>query len=597
MPAMTTMNRMIQGFLLCAFSAAMFGCGGGGSSSPGTVLTYSTDWGNGTTVRSQVVSVTDSSGHQLASSQTLGDTTQNSVTFKGLPTGSVHVVATAYSDVQAAGSVVGTVDTYLTVAAQTAVSSAVSGSVASVGVSPVTATINTGQTQTLAASAKTATGVYVFTAPTDWTWSATGAATVDQSGIATGNSAGISTVTATHKATGKSSTASLTVGQNVITHGKWTVMVYMNASNSLWPYAPLNMNQMERVANNSDVRFVVQWKQVVGLEGLTQDSKPLFDGTMRYLVGYDASSGTSNTSIKSTPVQYMGTDVDMGDWHTLRNFVQWATTNYPADHYVLDLWSHGDGWRVIPFNTLGKTRSISWDEKTGSQIDVWQLASALQGYHLDILSFDACLMQMAEVADEVKANVDYMAGSEDLTPAAGYPYDLVFRNFASNPTDTPANLSKGFVTGMTTYSPYQSTTITQSVVEISKLPAVLTAINGLSDALMTKETSLSTLVPAVRNAATKFDVTTLSSDYYYDLDQLAGLIASRTTVPEVKTAAQAVQTAVANAVIWNGQIGEPYAKGLAIDFESKLPDIGGSSYWNLQLSKDTSWANFLRIAP
>ena len=35
----------------------------------------------------------------------------------------------------------------------------------------------------------------------------------------------------------------------------------------------------------------------------------------------------------------------MGDPNTLVAFVQWATATYPANHYALILWDHGNGWR------------------------------------------------------------------------------------------------------------------------------------------------------------------------------------------------------------------------------------------------------------
>ena len=42
---------------------------------------------------------------------------------------------------------------------------------------------------------------------------------------------------------------------------------------------------------------------------------------------------------------------------------------------------------------------------------------------VDVLAFDACLMQMAEVAYEVKDLADYVVGSEETEPGPGYPYD------------------------------------------------------------------------------------------------------------------------------------------------------------------------------
>ncbi len=35
-----------------------------------------------------------------------------------------------------------------------------------------------------------------------------------------------------------------------------------------------------------------------------------------------------------------------GDPAILTAFVSWVIENYPAEHYALDLWNHGSGWRA-----------------------------------------------------------------------------------------------------------------------------------------------------------------------------------------------------------------------------------------------------------
>ena len=50
-----------------------------------------------------------------------------------------------------------------------------------------------------------------------------------------------------------------------VTTTKWPVLVYINAANDLYQFSDLNMNQMEQVAGNNQVRFVVQWKQSTDL--------------------------------------------------------------------------------------------------------------------------------------------------------------------------------------------------------------------------------------------------------------------------------------------------------------------------------------------
>src|SRR5204863_591509 len=150
-------------------------------------------------------------------------------------------------------------------------------------------------------------------------------------------------------------------------------------------------------------------------------------GTRRYYVTKD----NNTQAISSTLLEDMGTGVDMGSWQTLRNFVLWGEDQYPADHYALVIWNHGAGW--LPTKAAGNKlsvppRAVSIDDSTNNEIETWQLPQAMvvqaQGarHPLDILIFDASLMQMAEVAYEVKdvivgpAAPGVMVGSEESPP-------------------------------------------------------------------------------------------------------------------------------------------------------------------------------------
>ena len=84
----------------------------------------------------------------------------------------------------------------------------------------------------------------------------------------------------------------------------------------------------------------------------------------------------------------------MGNPATLTDFIQWAVTNYPANHYLLDLWDHGDG--------IG---GVCEDESSESILSLSDVRQAITraGTHMDVIGFDACLMAMAETAVGSKA--------------------------------------------------------------------------------------------------------------------------------------------------------------------------------------------------
>ena len=115
---------------------------------------------------------------------------------------------------------------------------------------------------------------------------------------------------------------------------KWTVMVYMSGDNNLEDYIVKDL-ELELAALGSTPNV-----QVTALA----DRGP----------GYDKSRGDWQTTKLYHPTQGMIADAasavadwgerNMGDPQTLRDFVTWSKTNYPADHYALYFWGHGWGW-------------------------------------------------------------------------------------------------------------------------------------------------------------------------------------------------------------------------------------------------------------
>ena len=107
-------------------------------------------------------------------------------------------------------------------------------------------------------------------------------------------------------------------------------------------------------------------------------------------------------------------DCDMGDYKNLVDFVKWGTDNFPAKHYFVAVWNHGSGWHFQDAKIKSgevSINDISFDDNTGHAITTEQLGTAMAeiklhiGRNVDIYGSDACLMQMLEVAGEMKNSV------------------------------------------------------------------------------------------------------------------------------------------------------------------------------------------------
>ena len=110
------------------------------------------------------------------------------------------------------------------------------------------------------------------------------------------------------------------------------------------------------------------------------------------------------------------------DVSKMKEVINTAFSEYPAQSYGLVLWSHGEGWLAKSQN---KTRW--WGQDGGSNyMDISELKDVLRNApHLSFLLFDACFMQSVEVVYELKEHADYIIGSPTEIPAPGAPYQKV----------------------------------------------------------------------------------------------------------------------------------------------------------------------------
>ena len=260
----------------------------------------------------------------------------------------------------------------------------------------------------------------------------------------------------------------------------WTLLVYLNGHNNLDRFGAININQMEEVGSTDRLNVVVQWASQRG------------GNTKRLLVQKDFKP----SQVTSPIVQDMRRKVDMGDPKSLVDFVRWAHENYPAKHYMLDIWNHGSGWhRYQVKNSEGgfQPMDISWDDNTGHHITTEQLGKSLAdiatviGHKVDIYGSDACLMAMAEVASEMAKSVQVFAGSQEVEPGAGWPYNTFLKRWAAQPDADAAQVSKFLAEEyLASYSGGENGTqsVTFSSYDLNHLDALNAAVTELGNSLM-----------------------------------------------------------------------------------------------------------------
>jgi hypothetical protein len=243
-----------------------------------------------------------------------------------------------------------------------------------------------------------------------------------------------------------------------------TVLVYMVGSNleSDGQAASTNIEQMLAVSRTSQLNIVLE------TGGADSQAGPLgIDWThvQRYLV--------SNGKLQK--LQDLGPDsgIDMGRGSTLRDFLRWGVSHYPANRYMLVLWDHGGG----PNGGFGS------DEVTGTTMTLGQLTQAVQGSgtQFSVIGFDACLMADAEVASALSPYAHYLVASQDVEPSEGWDYTPWLSSLQALPGASGATIGRDIVDAYMGQNLVDPTTL--SVVDLHAMPALVQAMDSYASAL------------------------------------------------------------------------------------------------------------------
>ena len=390
-------------------------------------------------------------------------------------------------------------------------------------------------------------------------------------------------------------------------NAKWTWLVYMAGDNNLEGAGRDDLAEMKRVGSTDQVNVVVQ-----------------FDTEENVTTRYRVEKG------KLKQLEKMK-GVNSGDPKVLTAFIKWGMKNFPAERYLLDVWNHGGGWENLPadydydsiraakpkdaarrkrlkralFRTTVKqihklppeARAIAIDCGAHDYLDNQELRKAVAkalpaGRKLDILGCDACLMNMLEIAYEMKDTAQFMVGSEETEPGAGWPYAAILQALTRKPAMSPEELAKLAVQEYGKYFKRTGEAVTQSALDLGRIPAISGAVNKLADALIAGMPAVAGPAALARGSALKFDM-----PEYIDLGDFAAQLAKRVQGGAVSAAAADVQAQLNSGgggfVISNVSCGTKMARatGVSIYFPQNEDYI--KDYGDLLFSQQGKWKDVL----
>ncbi len=402
-----------------------------------------------------------------------------------------------------------------------------------------------------------------------------------------------------------------------------TLMVFMNAKNDLsqshllglvGKWAEKDLNEMKKVGTTDKVNVVVE----IGEKG---------KGSRRILVL--KKSGFFSTGEK---IYFEDKKSDMGDYKRVVDFAKWAKTEFPARKYILVLWNHGLGWidPNLSQHTAGTgtgSKGILFDDDTKNYVRTKQMADMMKqiGF-VDVVIFNACLMQMAEVAYEIKDYTSLIIGSEETMLAYGFDYEKFLNFLNSNPGFSKKQISEFFINWYKEFYkngidlgplnvPLDSIAATLSTIEPGELKNLPQYLNYFASNVINnkEEKAVKIAIPNVIRFTSIVDPVKDKEKKiapYVDLYDFARIVGENAKDEKTKEAAKLLMDFIKNKLIiasvgLNKDTTNNYdytkAGGIAINMTMKIKPVPPqfnsileTRYDELALSKDSYWDELVK---
>ena len=200
----------------------------------------------------------------------------------------------------------------------------------------------------------------------------------------------------------------------------WTLMLYVAADNNLAPVVGSVLANLKASEADQGVTVVAQ----VGLPGVTRK---------RYWIRPQG----------LWTLEDLG-DLNMASGGALQDFVAYGAATFPAEHYALVLWGHGDGWKGI-LNDV--------DHGVQDPLSHVTVAAAIHaaGVSLAILGADACNIGTLEAAYQYRNAAAILVGSQEYVQGNGWDYQDLLARMEADPDMAPEALAGQMVASYQAY--------------------------------------------------------------------------------------------------------------------------------------------------
>ena len=203
---------------------------------------------------------------------------------------------------------------------------------------------------------------------------------------------------------------------------EWTIMMYICGSNLQSPALSDIAEVLKVTGQPSNVNIIME----IGGSTSWDYSANKYGISASYLNRYHVRNKQLISDGKIA-------QANMGAQSTFEDFMDWGLRNYPAKKTGVILWNHGGG-----------LSGCCSDKNYGDNLSNKETYDALGNSFyknrisekLEFIGYDACLMQVQDVADFNSKYFNYMIASEETVPESGWDYDDWLPTlYAKNSTD------------------------------------------------------------------------------------------------------------------------------------------------------------------
>ena len=364
---------------------------------------------------------------------------------------------------------------------------------------------------------------------------------------------------------------------------QWTYLEYIDgqhgpADTPLETHLLQDFLQIAGVGSTADVNLVVEFARA--------GDDPHYDGWIGVREGIVEPGDTPDINWGSR----VGRNVDMGATATLADFVTWAEASFPASNYALVLNDHGGGYE-------GACEGPTGDMITPAQVTVALGGASAQ--KLALIGFDACLMQMTEVAYQLRNYAEIMVGSEANIPLTSWDYTPFLQELTADPSLTPTELGQSIVSAYAAFYGSASSA-TLSCVDLTHLADLAGEIDNFATLMLNSATpgDWVRVGNAIFQSQVYLDVTVNSVfGDYVDLGDMMTRIKSAGVAANIASEAALVGTRLSGAVI-QSYAGSPFPNSYGLTLYSpSFRESVATDYTANELAfvNDTHWLQFLEI--